>query len=465
MNYREERDTMGTMQVPVEALWGAQTQRSLQNFRISGERMPTALIHALALVKRAAAKVNCDLGLLDAERAEAIIQAADEVIAGRHDAEFPLAVWQTGSGTQTNMNMNEVLANRASELLGGGRGTECRIHPNDDVNKGQSSNDVFPSAMHVAAACSIQQQLLPALMMLKGTLAAKAEEFASIVKIGRTHLQDATPLTLGQEFSGYVSQLEHGLEHLQATLPHLHELALGGTAVGTGLNAHAQFAVRVASEVARLTALPFITARNKFEALAANDALVFSHGALKTLAASLLKIANDIRWLASGPRCGIGELKIPENEPGSSIMPGKVNPTQSEAMIMLCCQVMGNDVAINMGGAMGNFELNVMKPLIIHNFLQSVRLLSDGMNGFNEHCASGITANVEHIEELMRNSLMLVTALAPHIGYDRAAEIAKRAHRDSTTLKQAATELGYVTAEQFEQWVRPEDMVGTSTGT
>jgi fumarate hydratase class II len=465
MNYREERDTMGTMQVPVEALWGAQTQRSLQNFRISGERMPTALIHALALVKRAAAKVNCDLGLLDAERAEAIIQAADEVIAGRHDAEFPLAVWQTGSGTQTNMNMNEVLANRASELLGGGRGTECRIHPNDDVNKGQSSNDVFPSAMHVAAACSIQQQLLPALMMLKGTLAAKAEEFASIVKIGRTHLQDATPLTLGQEFSGYVSQLEHGLEHLQATLPHLHELALGGTAVGTGLNAHAQFAVRVASEVARLTALPFITARNKFEALAANDALVFSHGALKTLAASLLKIANDIRWLASGPRCGIGELKIPENEPGSSIMPGKVNPTQSEAMIMLCCQVMGNDVAINMGGAMGNFELNVMKPLIIHNFLQSVRLLSDGMSGFNEHCASGITANVEHIEELMRNSLMLVTALAPHIGYDRAAEIAKRAHRDSTTLKQAATELGYVTAEQFEQWVRPEDMVGTSTGT
>jgi fumarate hydratase class II len=465
MNYREERDTMGTMQVPVEALWGAQTQRSLQNFRISGERMPTALIHALALVKRAAAKVNCDLGLLDPERAEAIIQAADEVIAGRHDAEFPLVVWQTGSGTQTNMNMNEVLANRASELLGGGRGTECRIHPNDDVNKGQSSNDVFPSAMHVAAACSIQQQLLPALMMLKGTLAAKAEEFASIVKIGRTHLQDATPLTLGQEFSGYVSQLEHGLEHLQATLPHLHELALGGTAVGTGLNAHAQFAVRVASEVARQTALPFITARNKFEALAANDALVFSHGALKTLAASLLKIANDVSWLASGPRCGIGELKIPENEPGSSIMPGKVNPTQSEAMIMLCCQVMGNDVAINMGGAMGNFELNVMKPLIIHNFLQSVRLLSDGMSGFNEHCASGITANVEHIEELMRNSLMLVTALAPHIGYDRAAEIAKRAHRDSTTLKQAATELGYVTAEQFEQWVRPEDMVGTSTGT
>jgi fumarate hydratase class II len=465
MSYREERDTMGTMQVPVDALWGAQTQRSLQNFRISGERMPTALIHALALVKRAAAKVNCDLHLLDAERANAIIQAADEVISGRHDAEFPLVVWQTGSGTQSNMNMNEVLANRASELLGGGRGTECRIHPNDDVNKGQSSNDVFPSAMHVAAACSIQQQLVPALVMLKESLAAKAEEFAPIVKIGRTHLQDATPLTLGQEFSGYVSQLEHGVEHVQATLPHLYELALGGTAVGTGLNAHPQFAMRVADEVARLTTLPFVSARNKFEALAANDALVFSHGALKTLAASLLKIANDIRWLASGPRCGIGELKIPENEPGSSIMPGKVNPTQSEAMIMLCCQVMGNDVAINMGGAMGNFELNVMKPLIIHNFLQSVRLLSDGMRGFNEHCASGITANVQHIEELMRNSLMLVTALAPHIGYDRAAEIAKRAHHDSTTLKQAATELGYVTAEQFEQWVRPENMVGTSTGT
>jgi fumarate hydratase class II len=461
MSYREERDTMGTMQVPADALWGAQTQRSLQNFRISGERMPVALIHALALVKRAAAKVNCDLGLLDAERARAIMQAADEVIAGCHDAQFPLVVWQTGSGTQTNMNINEVLANRASELLGGGRGAECKIHPNDDVNKGQSSNDVFPSAMHVAAVRSIHQQLIPALTMLKGSLSVKAKEFAHIVKIGRTHLQDATPLTLGQEFSGYVSQLEHGLEHVQATLPHLHELALGGTAVGTGLNAHPEFAERVAEELARLTALPFVTARNKFEALAANDALVYSHGALKTLAASQLKIANDIRWLASGPRCGIGELTIPENEPGSSIMPGKVNPTQSEAMIMLCCQVMANDVAINMGGAMGNFELNVMKPLIIHNFLQSVRLLADGMTSFNDHCVSGISPNVEHIEELMRNSLMLVTALAPHIGYDRAAEIAKKAHRDGTTLKQAATDLGYVTSEQFEEWVRPENMVGT----
>ena len=461
MSYREERDTMGTMQVPADALWGAQTQRSLQNFRISGERMPLALIHALAWVKRAAAKVNCDLGVLDPERANAIIQAADEVIFARHDSQFPLVVWQTGSGTQSNMNMNEVLANRACELLGGRRGAECKIHPNDDVNKGQSSNDVFPSAMHVAAVRSIHQQLIPALTTLTESLSAKAKEFAHIVKIGRTHLQDATPLTLGQEFSGYVSQLEHGLEHVQATLPHLYELALGGTAVGTGLNAHPQFAQRVADELARLTALPFVTARNKFEALAANDALVYSHGALKTLAGSLLKIANDIRWLASGPRCGIGELRIPENEPGSSIMPGKVNPTQSEAMIMLCCQVMANDVAINMGGAMGNFELNVMKPLIIHNFLQSVRLLADGMTSFNDRCVSGISANVPRIEELTRDSLMLVTALTPYIGYDKAAKIAKKAHRDGTTLKQAAAELGFVTSEQFEEWVRPENMVGT----
>ena len=465
MSYREERDTMGTMQVPANALWGAQTQRSLQNFRISGERMPLALIHALAWVKRAAAKVNCDLGVLDPERANAIIQAADEVIFGHHDSQFPLVVWQTGSGTQSNMNMNEVLANRACELLGGRRGAECKIHPNDDVNKGQSSNDVFPSAMHVAAVRSIHQQLIPALTTLTESLSAKAKEFAHIVKIGRTHLQDATPLTLGQEFSGYVSQLEHGLEHVQATLPHLYELALGGTAVGTGLNAHPQFAQRVADELARLTALPYVTARNKFEALAANDALVYSHGALKTLAGSLLKIANDIRWLASGPRCGIGELRIPENEPGSSIMPGKVNPTQSEAMIMLCCQVMANDVAINMGGAMGNFELNVMKPLIIHNFLQSVRLLADGMTSFNDHCVSGISANVPRIEELTRDSLMLVTALTPYIGYDKAAKIAKKAHRDGTTLKQAAAELGFVTSEQFEEWVRPENMVGTDKPT
>jgi fumarate hydratase, class II len=459
MNYRDERDTMGSVQVPAHALWGAQTQRSLQNFRISGERMPPALLHALALVKRAAAAVNRDLGVLDDERATAIMQAADEVVAGNHDAEFPLVVWQTGSGTQTNMNMNEVLANRASELLGGGRGPDCRIHPNDDVNKGQSSNDVFPSAMHVAAARSLHHQLKPAIAALRHTLATKAEAFSGIVKIGRTHLQDATPLTLGQEFSGYVSQLDHGLEHIETALPHIYELALGGTAVGTGLNTHPEFAVRVAAELARLTGLPFVTAPNKFEALAANDALVHAHGALKTLAASLMKIANDIRWLASGPRCGIGELKIPENEPGSSIMPGKVNPTQSEALTMLCCQVMGNDVAINMGGAMGNFELNVMKPLIIHNFLQSVRLLGDGMISFNEHCATGITANIDRIDELLRKSLMLVTALAPHIGYDKAAEIAKKAHREGTTLEQAAVATGYITLDQFRDWVRPEDMI------
>ena len=361
MSYREERDAMGIMQVPESALWGAQTQRSLENFKISGERMPPTFIHALAQVKRAAATVNHDLGLLNADTATAIIDAADEVINGQHDNEFPLVIWQTGSGTQTNMNMNEVLANRASELLGGKRGAERTIHPNDDVNKGQSSNDVFPTAMHVAAASSIQHQLIPAIRLLRDTLAEKSKGFSNIVKIGRTHLQDATPLTLGQEFSGYVAQLDHGLKHIEAALPHLYELALGGTAVGTGLNAHPEFAVRVATTISSQTQLPFVTAPNKFEALASNDALVHAHGALKTLAASMMKIANDIRWLASGPRCGIGELRIPENEPGSSIMPGKVNPTQSEAMTMLCCQVMGNDVAINMGGATGNFELNVMK--------------------------------------------------------------------------------------------------------
>ena len=460
MQTREERDTMGVVEVPAEALWGAQTQRSLQNFRISSERMPLALIRALARVKRAAATVNHDLGLLDAAKTAAIIRAADEVIAGEHDAHFPLAVWQTGSGTQTNMNMNEVLANRASEILGGGRGEERKVHPNDDVNKGQSSNDVFPTAMHVAAVQEVQQHLLPALSLLRATLAAKSLVFAAIVKIGRTHLQDATPLTLGQEFSGYVAQLDHGSKHITAALAHVSELALGGTAVGTGLNAHPEFAERVANELSRLTTLPFVTAPNKFEALACNDALVHAHGALKTLAASLMKIANDIRWLASGPRCGIGELQIPENEPGSSIMPGKVNPTQSEAMTMVCSQVMGNDVAINMGGALGNFELNVMKPLIIHNFLQSVRLLADAMVSFNDHCAVGIEANLERIDALMHNSLMLVTALNPHIGYDKAAEIAKKAHREGTTLKAAALASGHVTAEQFDSWVVPEKMVG-----
>ncbi|MDH5480558.1 MAG: class II fumarate hydratase [Nitrosomonas sp.] len=460
MEYREEKDAMGGVQVPAAKLWGAQTQRSLQNFKISYEPMPFALIQALAQVKRAAATVNHDLGLLDAAKTAAIIHAADEVIAGEYHDHFPLVIWQTGSGTQTNMNMNEVLANRASEILGGGRGADRKVHPNDDVNKGQSSNDVFPTAMHVAAIQVLHHQLIPAIRLLRETLNVKAGAFSGIVKIGRTHLQDATPLTLGQEFSGYVAQMDHGFEHVQASIAHLNELALGGTAVGTGLNAHPEFAERVASELSRLTGHSFLTAPNKFEALASNDALVHAHGALKTLAASLMKIANDVRWLASGPRCGIGELKIPENEPGSSIMPGKVNPTQSEAVTMLCCQVMGNDVAINMGGAMGNFELNVMKPMIIYNFLQSVRLLADGMVSFNNNCAVGIEANQERIETLMHNSLMLVTALNPHIGYDKAAEIAKKAHSEETTLKAAAIATGYVTAEQFDTWVVPEEMVG-----
>lgn len=459
-NYRYEHDSMGQIQVPNDALWGAQTQRSLSNFKISTEKMPAALIQALALVKRAAASVNLELGSLDRIRAEAIIAAADEIIAGQHHAEFPLAVWQTGSGTQTNMNVNEVIANRASEILGGGRGNLRKIHPNDDVNKAQSSNDVFPTAMHIAAVQAVFHHLIPAIQQLRETLYLKSESFKHIVKIGRTHLQDATPLTLGQEFSGYVSQLDHGITHLNAALPHLYEIALGGTAVGTGLNTHPEFANRVAAEIARLTQLPFVSAPNKFEALAANDALVHAHGVLKTLAASLMKIANDIRWLASGPRCGIGEIKIPENEPGSSIMPGKVNPTQSEAITMLCCQVMGNDVAVNMGGALGNFELNVMKPLIIHNVLQSARLLADGCISFNEHCAAGITADTNRIDQLMRNSLMLVTALNPHIGYDKAAEIAKKAYRDNSSLKEAAVALGYLSAEQFDNWVIPEKMVG-----
>ena len=460
MKTRIERDTFGEIEVPAERLWGAQTQRSLQNFRISGERMPLEMIYALARVKRACAVVNAELGLLDENKSRAIVEAADEVIAGKHDAEFPLVVWQTGSGTQTNMNLNEVLANRASELLGGGRGQKRLVHPNDDVNKGQSSNDVFPTAMHVAAMSALNEKLVPALKRLHDTLAAKSESFDDIVKIGRTHLQDATPVTLGQEFSGYVSQLEHGIAHVLGSQAHLSELAIGGTAVGTGLNAHPEFGNRVAKELAKSTGFSFIAARNKFEALAANDALVHAHGALKTLAASLMKIANDVRWLASGPRSGIGELRIPENEPGSSIMPGKVNPTQSEALTMLCCQVLGNDVAINVGGAMGNFELNVFKPLIIHNFLQSVRLLADGAVSFNDNCAVGIEPNKERIEQMLGQSLMLVTALNPHIGYDKAAEIAKKAYKDGTTLKQAALAIGYVTEKQFDEWVRPEDMVG-----
>ena len=460
MHTRTEHDSMGAIAVPRERLWGAQTQRSLQNFAISGEQMPREIIQALAQVKRASATVNLGLGLLDATKAQAIVAAADEVIAGQHPDEFPLVVWQTGSGTQTNMNLNEVLANRASELLGGTRGDQRLVHPNDEVNRSQSSNDVFPTAMHLAAVDGITHQLLPALAQLHGTLAHKAQEFDAIVKIGRTHLQDATPLTLGQEFSGYAAQLAHGERHVRAALPHLCELALGGTAVGTGLNAPAGYAELAAAELARQTGLPLVTAPNKFEALASCDALVHAHGALKTLAASLMKIANDVRWLASGPRSGIGELSIPENEPGSSIMPGKVNPTQSEALTMLCCQVMGNDVAINMGGASGNFELNVFRPLIAHNFLQSVRLLSDGMRSFNDHCAVGITPNRTRIAELVDRSLMLVTALNPHIGYDKAALIAKQAHLAGRSLREAAIASGFVTAAQFDEWVRPQEMVG-----
>ncbi len=460
---RRESDSMGPIEVPADKLWGAQTQRSLEHFRISTEKMPLSLIYALALTKRAAAKVNQDLGLLKADKAGAIIAAADEVLNNQHPDEFPLAIWQTGSGTQSNMNMNEVLANRASELLGGERGMSRLVHPNDDVNKSQSSNDVFPTAMHVAAVIALREHLLPQLAGLQETLREKSERFRDIVKIGRTHLQDATPLTLGQEFSGWVAMLEHNRRHLEQSLPHLSELALGGTAVGTGLNTHPEYAVRVAQELAALTHQPFVTAPNKFEALATCDALVHAHGALKGLAASLMKIANDVRWLASGPRCGIGELSIPENEPGSSIMPGKVNPTQCEAITMLCCQVMGNDVAVNMGGASGNFELNVYRPMIIHNFLQSVRLLADGMESFNEHCAVGIEPNRERIDQLLNESLMLVTALNTHIGYDKAAEIAKKAHKEGLTLKNAALALGYLSAEEFDRWVRPQDMVGSLT--
>jgi fumarate hydratase class II len=460
MNTRIEHDTMGDVNVPADRLWGAQTQRSLQNFDISGERQPRELIRALAQVKRASAVVNHALGLQDAKKTGAIVAAADEVIAGLHEAEFPLVVWQTGSGTQTNMNVNEVLANRASELLGGPRGEGRLVHPNDDVNRSQSSNDVFPTAMHVAAVDTITQRLLPAIATLRATLAQKATDFDGIVKIGRTHLQDATPLTLGQEFSGYAAQLAHGEAHVRDALSHLCELALGGTAVGTGLNAPRGYAGQVAAELAKLTGLPFVTAPNKFENMASVDALVHAHGALKTLAASMNKIANDVRWLASGPRSGIGELSIPENEPGSSIMPGKVNPTQSEAVTMLCAQVMGNDVAINIGGASGNFELNVFRPMVAHNFLQSVRLLADGMKSFNDHCAVGITPNRERIAELVTRSLMLVTALNPHIGYDNAAKVAKKAYAEGTSLKEAALALGLLTADEFDQLVRPEKMLG-----
>ncbi len=458
MPTRTERDSFGVIEVSAGQLWGAQTQRSLQYFHISTERMPDEIIMALAEAKRACALVNRDLGLLNQEKATAIVQAVDEVLAGMHVHEFPLSVWQTGSGTQSNMNMNEVLANRASELLGGVRGEGRKIHPNDEVNLGQSSNDIFPTAMHVAAVTGIQQKLLPSLRTLRTTLKEKSGAFADVAKIGRTHLQDATPLTLGQEFSGYAAQLDLAESVILTALTPLYELAAGGTAVGTGLNTHIEFGERVAAELARSTGLPFKSAANKFAALAAHDALVSAHGALKTLAAALMKIANDVRWLASGPRSGLGEISIPDNEPGSSIMPGKVNPTQCEALTMLCCQVFGNDVAITIGGASGNFELNVFKPLIAHNFSQSVRLLTDGIDSFEEHCVRGIEANHARIAELLERSLMLVTALTPHIGYDRAAEIAKRAHRDGSTLKQAALVLGYVTKDEFDLWVQVAEM-------
>jgi len=458
MSTRSERDTFGPIEVDNARLWGAQTQRSLHHFHISTERMPPELITALAEVKRAAAVVNKGLGKLDAEKADAIVNAADEVIAGRHPEEFPLAIWQTGSGTQSNMNMNEVLANRGSELMGGERGEKRLIHPNDQVNLGQSSNDIFPTAIYVAAALAVRD-LLPAIAGLRKTLDDKANEFSDIVKIGRTHLQDATPLTLGQEFSGHVAQLAHAEKVIAVLLPSLRELAVGGTAVGTGLNTHPEFGDRVAAELGKRSGVDFRSADNKFAALAAHDALVSVHGGMKTLAAVMMKIANDVRWLASGPRSGLGELSIPENEPGSSIMPGKVNPTQSEAVTMLCCQVFGNDVALNMGGASGNFELNVFKPLMAHNFLQSARLLKDGIQSFDEHCARGIVANRDRIADLMERSLMLVTALAPHIGYDKAAQIAKTAHKEGKNLKETAIASGWVSAEDFDRWVQPQDMI------
>ena len=456
--FRSEKDTMGAVNVPIDAYWGAQTERSRNNFKIGGETLPQPLIEAMALVKKAAAITNAKLGRISDDKRDLIVQAANEIINGALRDQFPLVVWQTGSGTQSNMNMNEVIANRANELAGQGKGSYQPIHPNDDVNHAQSTNDSFPTAIRVAAARQISYLLIPAVQKLRDTLASKSEQFAGIVKIGRTHLQDATPLTLGQEFSGYVSQLDHALIRLDAALQGLYELPLGGTAVGTGLNAHPDYAEQVAQTLAALTDVPFVTAPNKFEALAARDAEVFASGALKTLAASLNKIANDVRWLASGPRCGIGELKIPENEPGSSIMPGKVNPTQSEAMTMVVAQVMGNDVTINMAGASGNFELNVFMPVIGYNLLQSIRLLADTCDSFNDHCAVGIEPVTEKIDYFLHNSLMLVTALNRHVGYENAAKIAKTAYKENKTLKQVAVELGLLTDAQFDEWVKPEAM-------
>ncbi|MEA2782528.1 MAG: fumarate hydratase, class [Rhodospirillaceae bacterium] len=457
---RMESDSMGEIAVPAECYWGAQTQRSLQNFRIGGERMPAPLIHALGLLKQAAAETNMKLGALDRKLGDTIAAAAAEVAGGKLDDQFPLVVWQTGSGTQTNMNANEVIAGRANEMLAGKRGGKSPVHPNDHVNMGQSSNDSFPTAMHIAAVREIHGSLLPALRHLQKALADKSAAFADIVKIGRTHLQDATPITLGQEFSGYAAQIANGIARVEACLPRLYPLAQGGTAVGTGLNCTPGFAEGFAREVARLTGLPFITAPNKFEAMAAHDAIIEASGAFNTLAASLMKIANDIRLAGSGPRSGIGELLLPENEPGSSIMPGKVNPTQAEAVTMVATQVMGNHVAITIAGSQGHFELNVFKPVMIHNLLQSCRLLADASNSFTDNCIVGIEANRTRIDELLRQSLMLVTALNPHIGYDNAAKVAKKAHKEGTSLKEAALALGLLKPEQFDQWVRPQDMVG-----
>ena len=454
-----ERDTFGEIAVPAHHLWGAQTQRSLHHFAISDDRMPRPLIHALVLVKKIGAAVNAELGKLDKKKADAIGTAADEILAGQFADEFPLVVWQTGSGTQSNMNVNEVLANRASVLLGGEIGESRLIHPNDDINRSQSSNDVFPTAMNVAIVRGLVEELLPAVRTLRATLEGKAQEFASLVKIGRTHLQDATPVTLGQEMSGWATQLARSEAHVEASLPHLRELAIGGTAVGTGLNAPKGFGERVAAGLSAATGTQFVAAPNRFEALAAHDAIVHAHGALKGLAASLFKIANDVRWLASGPRSGLGELSIPENEPGSSIMPGKVNPTQCEALTMVCVQVFGNDAAVGFAGASGAFELNVFKPVIAYNMLKSMRLLTDAMLSFDKHCARGIEPNADRIKELMDRSLMLVTALTPHIGYDASAAIAKTAHKKNLTLKEAALASGKVTAEDFDRWVVPSAMV------
>jgi fumarate hydratase class II len=463
MDYRIEKDTMGEVSVPANRYWGAQTERSRNNFKIGPEAsMPHEIVEAFAYLKKAAAHANCDLGVLPAEKRDLISQVCDEILAGKLNGEFPLVIWQTGSGTQSNMNVNEVVANRAEVLNGGQLGAaKTFVHPNDDVNKSQSSNDTYPTAMHIAAYKMVVETTIPGVEMLRDTLAAKSKAYMNVVKIGRTHLMDATPLTLGQEISGYVSQLNHGLKALKNTLSHLSELALGGTAVGTGINTPKGYDVLVAKKIAEFTGLPFVTAENKFEALAAHDAMVETHGALKQLAVSLNKIANDIRMLASGPRSGIGEILIPENEPGSSIMPGKVNPTQAEAMTMVCAQVIGNDMAIAMGGAQGHYELNVFKPMIAYNFLQSARLLGDACVSFTEHCAVGIEPNYASIKKHLDNSLMLVTALNTKIGYEAAAKIAKTAHHNGTTLKEEAVNLGYVSAEDFDLWVRPEDMIGS----